>query len=384
MNIALIILSGAWGGAEEFVYQLAKTLAQNGHQVSILANEEVIKYYEELEKEEVIKLINLGKIFKFKTLQRIPYVRAIIRHYTISKAYRRLINHLITKKYDVLHFNQPVVLLLAYNLLLSRKLSAVKKHSKTIYTAHGLDFELNRVSNTLFPKSIVKKIINSFDIITVPSKFTKEELKQNGIIANIRVIPNGINYNELSKIKNKNNRKITSGFHLVFPGGWKKVKGGNLVLKTASILKNSKYIKITMVGPGIKENWNEIINLIRYYHIEEIIDLKGFLPRKEYLKFLSFSHGLILPSKKEAFGIVFLEAMALGKPIIATNMGGIPEIVENGYNGYLCNSTPKELAKLIKVLYENPKIRRKIAHINPKRAKRFDWNTIGNRYVKIL
>ncbi len=383
MNIALIILSGAWGGAEEFVYQLAKTLTRNGHHVSIIANEEVIKYYKKELRENEIKLINLGEMFKFKILQRLPYVRAIVRHYTVSRAYRRLISHLMVEEYDVLHFNQPVVLLLVYYLLLSGKFSTVKKSSKIVYTAHGLDFELNRMSNTLFPKPIIRKLISSFDIVTTPSKFMRDELKQNDIIDDIRVIPNGIEYKTLIKVSNSQKQeKNRPELWMVFPGGGKLWKGGVEVLKAVHYLSSHQNnIKLIITRPVPKGHL--YFRLIGSYKINEHVSILGLLSRREYYKLLALSDVLIMPSKKEAFGIVFLEAMALGKPIIATNMGGIPEVVEDRHNGYLCDGTPIELAKLIEFLYENPRIQRKISCINPKRANKFDWNKIVYKYIRL-
>ncbi|MGQ4892559.1 MAG: glycosyltransferase family 4 protein [Candidatus Njordarchaeia archaeon] len=377
MRISLIITANAWGGAEEFVYQLAKSLSKSDHYVTIMGNSEVIGYYNDLKNN--VKIVDLGKLFEPPSVRRLPFLRALFRHFNAVRISKRLTKELYRKKPDVVHFNQPSVLLLwAYISKFIRE-----KNIPVVYTAHGLDFEMNHIINTLFPLPLVRKLIESFDIVITPSKFMLEELKKKRVVANVCVIPNGIDYKGLTKIGNpQKNKKNKLSFRMIFPGGGKLWKGGKEVLEAVYylIVKNTlPNINLIITRPVSKNHIYQ--RLIQKYNIKDHVKLVGLLSREKYYQLLAASDILIMPSKKEAFGIVFLEAMALGKPIIATNLGGIPEVVEDKHNGYLCDGSPEELARLIEFLYKNPKIRKKISRINPQRAKRFDWNAVANMYL---
>ena len=83
----------------------------------------------------------------------------------------------------------------------------------------------------------------------------------------------------------------------------------------------------------------------------------------------------VLPSHMEGFGLTLLEAMAAAKPVVASNVGGIPELVKDGVNGILVNSSnPKELATALTFLLDNPKVARNIGSRNREYvAKNFSW-----------
>lgn len=376
MKIALVVVSNGWGGAEEFVYQLAKAYKEKGHETTIITNSEMISFYKDLKKGG-IKLVDIGKMFKPIKVQRFPPLRALFWHFNTVRMAKRFSEHIEEMKPDVIHFNQPRAL-----LLWRYTFNKIKKGVTKVYTAHGLDFEMNSIMNTLLPAGLVKKLIEAFDLTIVPSKFMMKELTKREVITDIRIIPNGINFNEINRFSTATKRDV-SRFRMVFPGGGKLWKGGKEVLEALSHLNKSNLNVELFITRPVPEG-HVYFDIISKHGIKNNVKLTGLLSRNEYYRLLVSSDVLIMPSKKEAFGIVFLEAMALGKPIIATNMGGIPEVVEDGHNGYLCDRTPKEIARAIKFLYENPKVRKKISRINPERAKRFDWDNISEIYLELF
>lgn len=109
------------------------------------------------------------------------------------------------------------------------------------------------------------------------------------------------------------------------------------------------------------------------------LDNIKFLGMRNGLKeILTKSDVLVLPSREEGFGLVLLEAMALGTPVVATNTGGIPEIVENGASGILVEKeSSSELADAIVRVLEDEDLRKTLIENGKNRAKRFTWEKMG-------
>jgi len=92
----------------------------------------------------------------------------------------------------------------------------------------------------------------------------------------------------------------------------------------------------------------------------------------------------VLPSRHEPFGIVNMEAMASGKAIVATSVGGVPEIVRDGENGMLVPpDDPQALADAINRLLDDDPLRRRLGQAGRARAWNFAWSTITDQYLAV-
>lgn len=114
----------------------------------------------------------------------------------------------------------------------------------------------------------------------------------------------------------------------------------------------SNKVKLTICGIG---ETDEFMHLIRENSLENIIQFEGWVSGKKKFELLADSDILILPSYIEGLPISLLEAMAYSKAIISTNVGGIPSILQNGYNGFLIEPGDKiALFNAIKHYIDNP------------------------------
>jgi glycosyltransferase involved in cell wall biosynthesis len=136
-----------------------------------------------------------------------------------------------------------------------------------------------------------------------------------------------------------------------------------LVKAAAAILRERNDIYFVIVGSGGEE-----VNIKAYcrkYNLNRNIRLMGTVPHKTVLQLMIATDILILPSHREQLPMVILEAMAAGLPVIATNVGAIPEIIVNKKNGLIVN--PKDYRALkngIEFLADNPKLCKEISKKN--------------------
>lgn len=142
--------------------------------------------------------------------------------------------------------------------------------------------------------------------------------------------------------------------------------------------KNNTRLIIIGVGPQKKE----LQKLTEKLKIQEKVN---FLGQCENIpKMLKSSDLFVLPSVKEAFGLVLLEAMAAQLPIVATNVGGIPEIIQDRKTGFLVEPHDADaLAKTILMLLKNKPLREKISFLGSHRVKQFDVERMVEKTKKI-
>lgn len=157
-------------------------------------------------------------------------------------------------------------------------------------------------------------------------------------------------------------------YDILFVGRLVREKGVDILLKTIKILKNkySRNLKIAIVGDGeLKESLN---NLTVELGVNR--EVKFFGVRKDIKEFMISSKIIVLPSRSEGFGLVIIEAMSNMLPVIATNVGGIPELIENGEEGILVPpEDPKALARAINNLLENEELRKKLSQAAYKKVR---------------
>ena len=159
-------------------------------------------------------------------------------------------------------------------------------------------------------------------------------------------------------------------------------KGLMYLLKACEILTKKEFnYKCIIIGEG--EQRKEIESFIKTHQLEKYIKLLG--RRHEIPHLLAASDVFVLPSLNEAFGLVLLEAMMAGLPIIATNNGGIPEIIEDGKNGILVPPKDAEsLAKAVEKILSSPKLREKMSEQNQEDVReKFEVKDMVNKTEEV-
>lgn len=204
----------------------------------------------------------------------------------------------------------------------------------------------------------------------------------------VKVIPFGANTKKilpLEEIKLLVNKKSDKVCKILFLGvDWER-KRGDLVVQSVKYLNEVLNLPTELHIAGIKELPLESLPPYIYNY--------GFISKAEpggtekIEKLIAESHFLFVPSKMEAYGLVFCEAMSFGVPCISSETGGIPTIIKNGMNGYILpiNSSSDEYALQIYNAFQNKKEYRELSiSAYNDFSSRLNWDVAGERLKKYL
>lgn len=223
---------------------------------------------------------------------------------------------------------------------------------KVIYHLHSSDFEIfyNNASKIL--KSKIQKLINNSDAVIVLSEEWRGFIFDNFDPKKIKILENIVEKQNFYS-KQIDNNKIT----LLFLGRIGNRKGIFDLLDVISKLNDSFNQKLELVigGDGEIEKLKKIISHKNLKNVQFV----GWVKGQKKSKLLNNCDIFVLPSYNEGLPISLLEAMSFGKPIISTNIGGIPRILMNDVNGFIIEpGNKKQLKKsIIKYLNNTSKIK---------------------------
>jgi glycosyltransferase involved in cell wall biosynthesis len=226
-------------------------------------------------------------------------------------------------------------------------------------------------------------------IIAVSEKTKEDFLRQHQISKDkITVIHNGVDCEKFSP--NISGESIRTTYSL---GDSPLILtiGGNILLKgtifalfaLSKIVKVLPKVKLIVIGVDEK-NIERLYPIIKNLGILDNVILLGCIPNYEMPLYYSSSDLVLLPSLSENFPVVALEAMSSGKPVIASRVGGIPELVSNNANGILVSpGNVEELVEALLRLLENKTLRNRLGNMGRKLVEeKYDWKKIGQQYLK--
>ncbi|MCF7917105.1 MAG: glycosyltransferase family 4 protein [Candidatus Omnitrophica bacterium] len=308
-----------------------------------------------------------SKAFK-KTIFK--YFFFIFRYFTLKRIFRR---HNVDQ-WIISNGGYPGSDLCRLSLL-------VLKRQKGIFVFHGMVQKPRLFLN--FIERLLDKIIfckNKFDIVTV-SHTNAQSVSQRPWIKSpeIKVIYNGIK--QPAKIKNHN---LSSGDRIVaMASGLRSYKGQRVVIQAAEYLKSEGFgLKVRFYGSDFRKFTVEIEEMIKNSLYPEIFSLPGFCPVD---RIMDEADLVVVPSLVyESFGYTAAEAMAYGVPVIASDVGGLPEVIENA--GVICKAGNVERwASAIKNILTNNKLRQVYIERGRKRSKdNFSIEDMVMNYKRLL
>ncbi|MEM2261575.1 MAG: glycosyltransferase family 4 protein [Ignisphaera sp.] len=224
------------------------------------------------------------------------------------------------------------------------------------------------------------------DVIIVPSIYVKQRvIEYYGVPSKkIEVIPHGINIEEFNNINQvlDYNACRKNGVRICFVGRLTRRKGLIYLIKATEILKKKGYqISVNIIGDGPERK-----NLEKYITKRSLscIRFMGNLSRRRLLEELFTCDIFCMPSLHEAFGIAILEAMAARKPVVASTVGGIPELVLDGETGFLIPpGDVRGIVEAIEKLIIDEELRLKMGMNAYRRASQFSWKIAAEKLMNL-
>ncbi|MDQ1245249.1 MAG: L-malate glycosyltransferase [Campylobacterota bacterium] len=355
-----------------FQYHQAKALSKVGHKIGILSVGYITPRYlfskYHYEKKENINNINILRFYKqlYFPHRFIPF--SILKDGHIQMAddlYNKYINEF--GKPDIIHAHNFLYAGVVANYL-NQKYNIpymITEHSSSLVKAK---FTKNKIGTI---RSIAK---NAFQITAVSSAFVK--VLKSIVDVDVEILPNVLDefFIQQNFIKNE-----IEDFVFLNIAGLDKNKNHMLLIKAfASKFKDTKAI-LKIGGSGYM--LNKLFLLVKDLEIEKQVEFLGRLTQKEVRQEMMCADCFVLSSNYETFGVVLIEALACGIPLIATKCGG-PEDIANDTNGILvdvCNQ--KQLENAMLYMYENAKKYDK-KQLREDAIKRFGENTFITNVLK--
>jgi glycosyltransferase involved in cell wall biosynthesis len=343
-NILLVSPCLRVGGEELSTLSLAKELKKSGHNVYVMTSGGLMLQEFIVNSVEIILSPIQGRK-PWHILLGAKHIKNIIKKYNIG----------IVHSQSVI---PTVMSCLARFTLFGKK-------PKIIWHDRGIK---NYKPSILFSNFFI-------DFVIANSKFEMVKLIKKGLRKNkVKYIHNCFNLTFPTEIKKDTKLLkefgIQSSYFIVGSVGRLVLnKGFEYLLGAAKLVfQKTSNIKFIIIGSGFLEN--KLKNLSLKYGIEKNVILLGH--RRDLDKIYPIMDIFVLPSRDESLGNVSLEAMAFGKPVIASNVGGVPEVVLNDDTGFLVSSGDvRGIADKILLLLKDEHLRKKMGESGRKRVKKY-------------
>jgi len=358
------------GGGEIIAYDIGRKLIEKGNNIVLVTfNFGEWKPYEEVDGIKIFRVhYKKGKIGFI-----VSQIRVFFKIVQLNRKYN----------FEILH--QFFVFQVGFATLASKLL--LKKPLVTSLVGWDTYDPYNPVSKMFNP--YLALVMNYSDVITSPSHDLANHAKEQGCERGIEIIPHCIEINKFN-LKNEGNtvrRKlgIKSGEIIVLSvqrlDPRKKLE--YLIKAIPNVIKSNQNVRFVIVGKG--SEMEKLLNLVSEVGVEKYVQFVGFVNDEELPAYYNAADIFVLHSSYEAFGIVLIEAMICELPVISTNVGAIPEVVDDKITGLIVPpKKPKELANAILELANSKELREKMGKEGKERAiRKYDLGIIIAKYLNI-
>lgn len=368
MKIAIVCYP-TFGGSGVVATELGLELARRGHEIHFITYSQPVR----------LALLNQNVFYHEVHVPEYPLFHYQPYELALSS---KLVDMIKLYEIELLHVHYAIPH--AYAGYMAKQMLAEEGIKiPMITTLHGTDITL--VGKHPFYKSAVTFSINQSDVVTSVSKSLRDDTyRLFDIKKEIEVIPNFIELEKESIIESascyrsilasKNERIIT---HI---SNFRKVKRIEDIVRIFYKIQKEIPARLMMVGDGPEKEKAERLCEDLGIHKKVIF----FGNSHEIEKILSYSDLFLLPSETESFGLAALEAMSCGVPVISSNSGGLPEVNEEGYSGYLSDvgNIDEMSQNAIKILKDDV-VLEQFKHNALETAKKFDIKNILPLYEKV-
>lgn len=363
MRILYVITLGETGGAQAYVKTLAEAASARGHEVTVATGQNNAKYLKSTLEPSGAKIWPLEHL-----VRQVSPFHDCMAVWELAKLYQ-------TVKPDVIHLNSSKAGVVGSFAAFLSRLSNKPKF-KLIYTVHGWVFNEPMPAPLRLAYLILEKLASLMrDKLICICNYDRQIGLKRHIVPPDKLITiyNGVNSEGIDLLPRDESRfalglsELTNELVLGTISNFYPAKDLNSLLEAVSMLKNQDVVcRLVIIGEG--DLRSQLEQQIKKLKLEHLVILTGSKPAAvKYLKSFDIA---VMSSVKEGLPFFPLEAMSASLPLVTTNVGGLPEIIEDGVTGYTVPARqPAQLAEKIKLLAENEALRKSFGAAGLKRVK---------------
>jgi glycosyltransferase involved in cell wall biosynthesis len=377
------------GGTGAYVYYLSRELMKHGNRISVVTG------YDEARDVKINEQLNVCFVKVFKA----PIVKSFM---FAASSFRKLNSIRDTANVDITHANLPLVPDFAVPAGFGRTLIATV-HSTWKGEAEAIRGEpYNRlnanekflVSFNWFLRIFEKRMLERANKIIAVSDFTRRELHhyyEHRYDGKVRVVHNGVDVDKFKPPEDKRRVKQELGFNpddfAILSVGRLYARKGlfTLIESMPRVVKRFRNARFIISGKGQSDEMSKLIVHATRLGVRENIVFTGYYPDRKLPKLYQAADVFAFSTFYEHHPFAVLEALSSQLPVVTTNVGGIPETITNGKDGFMCQPfNAAEFSDRILYLLEHPAAAEEMAFQARKSVvERFDWRLVVQKVLKV-
>lgn len=365
MNIGITVYP-TYGGSGIVGSELGRELALRGNTVHFIASA------------LPTRLTELSERVRFHEVEMMSYPLFEHQPYTLALA-TKMATVARSENLDLLHVHYAIPH--SISAILARESIRARRSLPVVTTLHGTDITLVGADRSYLP--ITRYGIAESDGVTSVSRFLKEATIEMFDFDEIEVIPNFINAEQYSRNENTGFKREFAPENeklLIHISNFRQVKRPlDCVEILARVLARDVRARLLMVGDGPELS-------ATHYRAKQLGVIENVIfagKQARIVDYLSIADVFLLPSEQESFGLAALEAMACEVPVVASRVGGVPEVVTDGYDGFLSDiGNLEKMAEDASALLKNEEMRREFGRRARESAvSRYSTDLVIPRYI---
>ncbi len=378
LKVAIILISPGKAGVESVVRNILRYMDKDKIEFFLINNSEIASYYNDLIPVE--RRLVLGRYFgNIKNGYLSLFVSVLKRKLKwnerkLSKWSKKVTKFLDKHSIKLLHAH------LVWDYWIASKIKENMPEIVYINTMHGT-LSLDPADNYFpyFKRKTVLKFLSNADAFTSACHYFIRLLELWKVPVNrFSIISNGIDRSlSNTSMQRQGNELITICF---MGGGRPDQKGGDILLYALYILVNDLKItnfRLLIYGEAhLKEK-----ELAEIFELNNFIEWRGFVEPPYHLKGMQESDIFVLPSRHEGVANTLMEAIGMELAIVATKIGGTPEVIFDGKNGMLCYPESNDLAAKLAMIIRDSGLANSFRKENKMIKEQYYWETICNKYA---
>ncbi len=235
-----------------------------------------------------------------------------------------------------------------------------------------------------------RRIVAAADAIVVSDRHERDLLAQHYAAprSRVTVLPGGVDvdtFRPLDRDEARERLGLAGKRVLLCVGRFDPLKRYDLAVSAAALLRERHDVEVVLVGGDLNNDpeAERLSALAQTLGMDGRVRFAGTVPHDGLPTYYSAADVLLAPSWYESFGLVALEAMACGTPVVAARTGGLASLVRDGETGYLVPlHTPELYADRVEVLLANDGLRDAMGRAGRSRAEEMGWDAIGRRFAE--